>query len=766
MKHENVNRPVKANRVRGPSAALMSFMRARKMLPKISATERQALEAGHVWIDGDLFAGKPDFTALMKQPYNKLSAREQAFLEGPCTELCRMLNDRAWDINQTRKVPDEVLSFIKTNGFMGMLIPTEYGGLGFSWLAISTVLQTLNQVSVGATTFVTIANSLSAAELIKHYGTKEQKDHYLPRLASGEMVPCFGLTEPKAGSDAASIEASGVVFKDADGQLKLRMNFEKRYMTLGPVADLTTLACQVFDPEHLLGRVDDKGEATADIGITCVLLHRGTPGFTSGEHHLPIGDPFYNGPLHGKDVVVSMDNIVGGVDGAGIGWRMLMEQLAGGRAISLPAGAIAGMNLSATAASAYSMVRRQFGMSIGVMDGIAEKVAFINGMAYMMEAARVGVCSAIDGDIKPPVVSGALKLISTEVGAETVIAGMDIMAGAGVMQGPSNILGRLYGSLPVGKTVEGASIMTRTMLTYGQGATRCHPYALRVVEALEQDNPSAFRKSLLGWVGHVVLGFGRNFRLDLLRGRTGGLPSGVAKETKSYYRRLAWAASRFGKLTDLALLTQGAKLKVLGMLSGRFCDAFTWMFLAEMALLRYEREGRRKEDLPLLSYSVEYALHKVQVAFEGIYSNFDFPVLGFCMRTLGKSLLRLNSLSAGPSDRLTKKAAATMQTYNDQFKRLSAGTFMPEEDKLGLGRLLKAFRLETESRPVVAKIVAAQRAKTLRRSDIRPALVDEAMGGGVISADEAKLLHDAYQAMSDAITVDTFEPAEFFLPKH
>jgi acyl-CoA dehydrogenase len=752
----------KKSRFRGPSSALMGLMRKMGVMPKISPTERQALEAGHVWVDGDLFAGKPDFKALMKQPYNKLSDREQAFLEGPTMELCRMIP--AWDINQSRHVPDDVLAFIKAKGFMGMLIPQQYGGLGFSWLAISTILQTLNQVSVGAATFVTIANSLSAAELIKHYGTDDQKNNYLPKLASGEMVPCFGLTEPKAGSDAASMEASGVVFKDATdgGALKIRLNFEKRYMTLGPVADLTTLACQLFDPEHLLGRVDDKGNATADIGITCVLLHRGTPGFTSGEHHMPIGDAFYNGPLHGRDVVVSIDNVVGGADGAGLGWRMLMEQLAGGRAISLPAGAMAGMNLAFAATGAYSMVRRQFNMPIGVMDGIAEKVAFVNGMTYMMEAARVGVCSAIDDGVKPPVTSGALKLVSTEIGSQAVIAGMDVMAGAGVMQGPSNILGRLYTSLPVGKTVEGASIMTRTMLTYGQGAVRCHPYALRIVKALEADESAAFRNSLLGWVSHIVMGVGRTFRLDVLRGYTGGVPAGVAPETKTYYRRLAWAAARFGKLTDLALLTMGAKLKVLGMLSGRFTDAFTWMLLSEMTLLRFEQEGRRAEDLPLVAYAVEYALARVQEAFEGIYSNFDAPVVGFFMRHVGKPLLRLNSLSHGPSDKLTKRAAATTQSYNEQYLRLIEGVYQPSEETLGLGRLLKAFRLETESRPVVAKIVKAQKAKTLRRSDIRPALVDDALAGGHIDAAEAKLLHDAYQAMSEAITVDTFAPDQYF----
>jgi acyl-CoA dehydrogenase len=666
----------------------------------------------------------------------------------------------AWKIHQTRRVPDEVINFIHSKGFMALLIPEEDGGLGFSWLGISTVLHMLGQSSAHVGTYVTIANSLSASELIKHYGTADQKK-LLSKLASGELVPCFALTEPKNGSDAAGIEAEGILFRDTNGQLNVRLNFEKRYMTLGPVANLTTLSFHLFDPEHLLGQVDQKGEPLADIGISCGLLWKGTPGFTQGNHHIPIGDGFFNGPLFGKNVIMPVDDIIGGVDGAGHGWKMLMQQLAGGRAISLPAGALAGMKLAATATSAYSMVRRQFGMPIGKMEGIIEKVAHINAMTYMMEAARVGVCSLIDSGVAPPVIAGALKLFSTELGAETVIAGMDVFGGAAVMQGPRNILGRLYGSLPVGKTVEGASIMSRTLLTTGQGAMRCHPFALDVLTALEEDESADFCTRFASWLGHASVGSGRCLARDLTCGFAASKPHAVAPETADYYKRLDWATARFGMLIDRTLLTIGPKLKVKGMLSGRLTDAFGWILWAKFALLRFEREGRRPEDLPLVSYVIEHNLQQVQRAFEGIYANFDVPVVGFLMRKIGSPLLRLNTLSAGPSDHLKKRAAATMQTYGDQFLRLSDGVFMPDEDTLGLGVLLKAFRLETKARGAAAKLSKAQKANILPRTDIRPKLIRAALDKGVVTAQEADLLMEAYQAMEAAIEVDVFEPGEY-----
>lgn len=444
---------------------LMKWMKSNNILPRISDTERQALEAGTVWIDGEYFRGNPDFDKILASPYSQLTDEEQAFLDGPVNELLDMV-DR-YDVNRTRRIPDEILSFLKREGFMSFLIPKEYGGKAFSSLAISTILTKISPVNATVGTFVVIPNSLGAAELIKHYGTQEQKESYLPKLAAGEYVPCFGLTEPTAGSDAASIKAEGVVFKEGD-EVKIKLNFRKRYITLAPVANLVTLACNLHDPDDLLG----KGEYP---GITCVLIHKDTPGFENGDHHLPIGEPFYNGPLVGKDVIVPADNIIGGAEKAGQGWRMLMEQLAGGRAISLPAGAIGAAKLVSAATGPYSMIRQQFSFPIGRMEGVESKIAKINALTYMMDGARVHACSAIDNGEQPPVVSAVLKAWTTEVARQLGTDGMDIFAGAGVMQGPNNILGSGYTSAAVGVTVEGANIMTRTLITFGQARHAATP---------------------------------------------------------------------------------------------------------------------------------------------------------------------------------------------------------------------------------------------------------------------------------------------------
>lgn len=732
--------------------SLLRFMKSAKILPQISDTERQALEAGDVWIDGDLFAGNPNFKRMLQEPYGPLTDEERAFIAGPVQELCRMFN--AYEVGATRQIPEHVADFIKKQGFMGLFIPKEYGGKGFSRLAISTILHTLSPYSFTVTVLVMIPNSLGAAELLLHYGTEAQKRAYLPKLANGEYVPCFGLTESTAGSDAASIKSEGVLFRDTDGQIKIRLNFSKRYITLAPIANLCTIAAQLSDPENLLG----KG---TDVGITCILIHKGTPGFTSGDHHQPIGESFDNGTLHGVDVVVGLDNIIGNVDGAGTGWKMLMEQLAGGRSVSLPAGAIGNMKVALAAAGSYSMVRQQFNRQIGQMEGVEEKIAFIAAMTYMLEASRIYVCSAIDKGIQPPVTSAVLKAYTTEIARKAVTDGMDVMAGAGVMQGPRNILGKMYASAPVGITVEGANILTRTLMIFGQGATRCHPYALNVVHAVDNDDVPAFRKNLLGWIFHFIFGILRTTVRSLTRGWTVRTGTSVAPETRKYYRRLGWAAAHFGTLTDLAMFTVGGKLKARGKLTGRYADACAWMLFAISALRRFEAEGRRKEDLPLLKYSVEYALAQVQIAYEGIYANFDAPVLGFVMRTLGGFLLRINPLHREPSDVTSHKAAKTVQSYNDQFMRLTDGIFVPAEDKLGMGELLKAFRLISEAQPAVDNIIKAQKARTLPRGVTAADNAPKAVELGIITQAEADLLAQASAARTRAIEVDVFTSAEY-----
>jgi acyl-CoA dehydrogenase len=732
-------------------AVLMKFMRDNNVLPRISDTERQALEAGTVWIDGQIFSGNPDFAAMLREPYSTHSAEEQAFIDGPTETLCRM-TDR-YQVTESRKVPEKILDYIKQQGFMGLLIPRQYGGKEFSTLAISSVMAKVNPYCPTMGTFVIIPNSLGAAELLKHYGTEEQKQAYLPKLASGEYVPCFGLTELTAGSDAASIKAEGVVFRDEDGGIKIRLNFRKRYITLAPAANLISLAFQMHDPDNLLG----KGEYP---GITVIMLHKGTPGLENDNHHLPIGLSFYNGPIVGKDVIASVDQIIGGPDYAGQGWRMLMEQLAGGRAVSLPAGAIGGMKLIAAATGAYSVIRHQFGIPIGMMEGVQEKIARIAAFAYMFEGARVYSCSAIDNGEQPPVVSALLKSSSTEYTQKAIIDGMDVFSGAGVMQGPNNILGGGYSSAPVSITVEGANIMTRTLITFGQGATRCHPYALPLVKAVEDNDASAFRQRLLGWLWHTFSNFFRAKVRGLTRGFSAGSPEPGAVAT--YYRRLAWASTRFALLSDLALYLIGGKLKAKGSLGGRFADALTWQVLALSALRRYKAEGNKPEDLPLLQYSCEYALAKVQDAFEGIHANFDAPVVGWWLRVPSSWFLRLNPLSRGPSDALVPKTAGAIQRLGEQFSRITDGMAPADEDGPGMGRLMKAFRLHCEALPVMEKITLAQKARKLPRG-MAFDVVDEALAANIVSDSEAAQIHAANDAAMAAIEVDVFRPEDYFL---
>lgn len=731
-------------------SAIMRFMRNNNVLPRISDTERQALEAGTVWIDGQIFSGNPDFTAILKEPYNELSKEERDFLEGPAEQLCQMTDPYA--IEQTRRVPDEVLDFIRDQGFMGLLIPKEYGGKGFSTLAISTIMAKVNVHCPPMGTFVVIPNSLGAGELLVHYGTEQQKKDYLPKLASGEYIPCFGLTEPGAGSDAASIKAEGLVFKDEEGKPQIRLNFRKRYITLAPAANLISLAFQLQDPDNLLGQGENPG-------ITVIMLHRGSKGLDNGDHHIPIGMGFYNGPIIGKDVIASPEQIIGGPECAGQGWRMLMEQLAGGRAVSLPAGAVGGMKSVAAATGAYSMVRHQFGIPIGLMEGVQEKVARVAAFAYLFEGSRVFSCSAIDGGEQPPVVSALLKSSTTEYMQKAAVDGMDVFSGAGVMQGPSNILAGGYSSAPVSITVEGANIMTRTLITFGQGATRCHPYALPLVKAVEDDNASAFRSNLLGWLWHSASNWFRSKVRSLTRGFSAGSP--VPGPTGTYYQRLAWASTRFALLTDLALYFIGGKLKARGNLTGRYADALTWQVLAISTLRRFEAEGRKEEDLPLVQYACEYALYQIQVAFEGIHANFDVPVVGWWLRGPAALFLRINPLSRGPSDKRTAEASATIQHLNEQYRRLTADMAGVDESQPGMGRLMKAFRLYSEARPVMDKVSTGQKARTIPRG-LAFSVIDEALEAKLISDTEADLLRKADKAAQDAIEVDVFKPGDYF----
>src|SRR4051794_17007610 len=704
------------------------------LLPRISDTEREALEAGTGWGDGEFFSRRPDFRRMLAEPYPGLSERERAFLDGPVEEACRRVDP--WELNRRRELPPEVWAFLKRERFFGLTIPEEFGGLGFSALACSGIFGKLASRSLALSAVVLIPNSVGPAELLVAYGTEEQRRFYLPRLAHGEEIPCFALTEPEAGSDAASLTSEGTVFRARDGRLSLRLNWRKRYITLAPVATLLGLAVRLRDPENLLG----KGE---DVGITCVLVPTSTPGVETGRRHDPLGIPFPNGPTEGHDVVVPLDAIIGGAAGAGRGWKMLMEALSAGRAVSLPAPSVGGGRGVGRLAGAYGAAGRQFGSPIGRFEGIEEPLARIAGFTYLMEAARVYTCGAVDAGHKPAVISAVMKLQQTELLRRLVLDGMDVLGGAGLCRGPRNLLADGYTAAAIGITVEGANILTRSLILFGQGAIRCHPYAQKEIRALATGDAKALRRALLGHAGFLLGNLIRAFLLGLTRGRLARAP--VSGPTGRYYRRLAWASARFAALADLAMLSLGGKLKFREKLSGRFADALSWMILGVCTLRRFEAEGRRQEDLPLVRWALDESLARVQEAFEGIYRNFEGP-LAFWMRGPAALFARLNRLGAPPSDREGSRLAAILQTPGEQRDRLTAGLFLP-----GAERLERAFLLAE----LLERVRAASRAGTIP-AGAPESLLDAAVAAGVLDQAQADLAREAAAARRDAIEVDSF----------
>lgn len=730
------------------SVKIMDTMDKLKIMPVISDTERTALEAGTTWVDAELFSGKPNFERILREPYGKPSADEQAFIDNQVKTLCSLADD--WEIYQNGDLPQHVWDYLKKERFFGMIVPKEYGGLGFSAIGISEVLSHIAIHSTPLCVTCMVPNSLGPAELLAHYGTQKQKDYYLPRLAKGEEVPCFALTEPNAGSDAGSIESTGVIFKDNNGQLLLRLNWDKRYITLASVSTLIGLAIKLKDPENLLG----KG---VDLGITCVLVPAQTPGVTLGKRHNPMGVPFHNCPTKGKDVVVSVDQIIGGLDGAGRGWQMLMECLAAGRAVSLPSQA-AGLAKGITRlVSGYAAVRRQFGTPIGKFEGIEEPLARIAGHVYTMEAARIYTCAAVDAGLKPAVVSAIAKYNQTELGRRVAIDGMDILGGAAISRGPRNKIANHFIGVPISVTVEGANILTRTMIIFGQGALRCHPFAYKEVKALQEKDYDGFDQAFWGHIGHVVSNASRSFLLSLTRGRLAKVPSGPAAK---YYRRLAWASASFAIMADIAMASLGGSLKMREKLTGRYADLLSWMYLAAATLRRYQAEGYRKDHRDVFEWAMEYAFARIQEAFDGIFNNFEVPVLAPIFRyTLG-TWSRFNPIGAMPRDSLGHKISKNILVPGEFRNSMTqAIIFSAKPDDAG-DRLERAFVLCHQADEIFARIGKAVKDKRLPKK--RPtALVKDALAAGVISEAEAKLLQDANAAREDVILVDSFDLDEF-----
>lgn len=731
------------------TSPIMYGIKALNILPTISDTERAAIEAGTVWVDGEFFSGRPDFQRINSEPYPQVTPELQEFLNGPVEQVCHMVSD--WEIYRRKDLPPEVWEYLKQERFFGMMIPQEYGGLGFSNFAYSAVMMKLASRSFTHVATVGVTNSLGPAKLLLRYGTLAQKNYYLPRLARGEEIPCFALTEPNAGSDAASITSEGVVFKGEEGKLYLRLNWCKRYITLGAIATLLGLAFRLRDPENLLG----KGQ---DVGITCALIPTATPGVLLGQRHDPMGVPFYNSPTQGHDVVVSIDQIIGGVVGAGQGWKMLMQCLAAGRGISFPATCTGVAKLVTRVTGAYATVRQQFGLSIGRFEGIEEPLARIGGLTYLMDAARVYTCGAVDKGEQPAVISAIAKYNLTELSRKNINDGMDILGGAGICRGPRNLLANIYTATPISVTVEGANILTRTMMIFGQGAIRCHPYVYSESAALNQSDAIAFDRTFWNHIGFMVRNGFRAVLLSVSRGYFARAP--VKGPTSVYYRKLEWASATFAFLTDLALFSFGGTLKRREKLTGRFADILSWMYLGTATLRRFEAEGRQLEDQPFVHWAMQYAFAQIQQAFEGIFSNLPVPVFGILFRGPVAWWWRLNPIGTQPTDQLGSQIAHSLQTPTLHRDRLTAGIYIPSAPDEALGRLERAFLLSSQAEPIFKTIKAASRSGKLPQQ--RPErLIEAAVEAGVISGEQAELIREAQFARNDAIQVDAFTLSEY-----
>jgi len=672
----------------------------RRILPDMSSTEKEAIDAGTVWWDADLFSGKPDWDKLLAVPAPKLSAEEQAFLDGPVEELCAMCDD--WEITHERQdLPPQVWQFIKDKGFLGMIIPKSYGGLGFSALAHSAVVMKLSTRSGTAAISVMVPNSLGPGELLLHYGTEQQKAHYLPRLAKGLEVPCFALTSPEAGSDAASIPDYGIVCKGTwQGRevLGMRVTWDKRYITLGPVATLLGLAFRLYDPEKLISQKED-------LGITCALVPTNTPGVNIGRRHLPLNAVFQNGPNSGKDVFMPLDWIIGGADYAGKGWMMLMGCLAAGRAISLPTSSTGGVKALTRFTGAYARVRSQFKTPIGKLEGVEEALGRIAANCYVMDATRVMTAGAVDLGEKPAVLSAIAKYHMTERARRCVNDGMDILGGKGICLGPNNWIGRGYQVTPVAITVEGANILTRTLIIFGQGAIRCHPYVLREMRAAKEmqgaEAAIEFDAAFSAHVWHVIANGLRTFLLGITSSRLAHTPRNAAPETMHYYRFTSRLSAAFAFLADMSMMGMGGALKRKEKISGRLGDVLSMLYLISCTLKRYEDQGRQKEDLPLIRWAVRDMTYTAQEAIDGILSNFPIKWMATMLRW---TIFPLGMSFRPPLDSRNRDSAQIVLAPGAARDRLTAGMYVPKGETDATGVLEAAFLATIACEPIDEKI--------------------------------------------------------------
>ncbi len=729
----------------------------KKVLPPISATERDAIDAGTVWWDGELFSGRPDWDTLLGYPKARLTNEEQAFLDGPTETLCALASE--WDIAQRMDLPPAAWDYIKAEGFFALIIPKEYGGKGFSAYAHSQIVMKLATRSGDLASTVMVPNSLGPAELLMHYGTEEQRNHYLPRLANGTDIPCFALTGPYAGSDAGAMNDSGVICRgqwQGEEVLGLRLNWEKRYITLGPVATLLGVAFKTYDPDHLLGDEEE-------LGISLALIPTDTPGVEIGRRHLPLGAAFMNGPNWGKDVFVPLEAIIGGRDMIGKGWMMLMNCLSVGRSISLPATGTSAAKVCSYVSGRYAQVREQFNVPLAAFEGIQEPLARIGGNAWLMDAARILTANAVDLGEKPSVLSAILKYHLTERGRACITDAMDIHGGKGIILGPNNYLGRMWLSAPISITVEGANILSRNLMIFGQGAIRCHPFVLREMELVhEPDRDAAVNKFddlLMQHIGFAVSNTASTLLLGLSFGLMGRVPGTAV--TQPYFRALNRIAAAFAMLADLSMMLLGGELKRRERLSARLGDVLSHLYLASAALKQFHDLGHPAEQEPLLRWALEDCLEKAESALQEVLANFPNRILGHLLHAL---VFPFGARHKGPSDALDAEVAALLgrPEGDPALERILDGMYRPQDPEQPLGALKHAFDALAASQGAAKKLAKAMKGGTLRPLPGEHPIY-AALTAGALDPAEAEQLRMAELARRKVIDVDDFAKEELTL---
>lgn len=728
--------------------ALLLF---KKVLPAMSKTEKEALDAGTVWWEAELFKGKPDWKKLHQIQDPKLSAEEQAFLDGPVNQVCAMVNDYQVT-HELADLPPHVWQYLKDNKFFAMIIKKKYGGLEFSAYAQSLVLQKLTGVSGVLSSTVGVPNSLGPGELLQHYGTTDQKDYYLPRLAQGKEIPCFALTSPEAGSDAGSIPDFGVVCKgEWQGKevLGMRLTWNKRYITLAPVATVLGLAFKLRDPDGLLGD-------NTDLGITCALIPTDLEGVEIGNRHFPLNVPFQNGPTRAEDLFVPLDFIIGGPKMAGQGWRMLVECLSVGRGITLPSNSTGGIKTAALATGAYARIRRQFKQPIGHMEGVEEPLARLGGNAYVMDAASALTVAGIDLGEKPSVISAIVKYHCTHRGQQSIIDAMDIVGGKGICLGPSNFLARGYQGAPIAVTVEGANILTRSMIIFGQGAIRCHPYVLDEMNAAYSQSSDALDKfdaALAGHVSFTLSNLVRSFWLGITDGRLSAAPTNDA--TKRYYQQLNRYSANIAFLSDIAMAVLGGSLKRKERLSARLGDILSQLYLSSATLKRFESEGRQQEDLPLVHWGLQDSLQQAEHAIDEFLANFPNKLLGKALRLV---IMPFGRIRTAPSDKLDSKVAQILQTPSETRSRIGRNQYLEASEFNPAGKIEHALGVILQAEPLFDKVCkeTGQRRPFLRLDEV----ADLGLEKGILDKAQAELLKQAEQQRLYVINVDDFSPED------